>query len=211
MSHPDGEVATATGASEAAAIFVLSTMGTATIEACVAASASPVWFLLYWQSDREFNRELVARAEAGGAKALMITVDSPTLGDRIRRERAGFKIPDDLVTPYYYDRNAGLRSRGSRLMGRLTWRDIEWLRSLTRLPMILKGVLDPSDAEQAIQIGADGIVVSNHGARNLDTLPASIDALSAVADRVTAQPSFWTVASAAAPTCSSLWLWGQAR
>jgi 4-hydroxymandelate oxidase len=184
LSHPDGEVATATGAGEAAATFVLSTMGTATIESCVAASTSPVWFLLYWQSDREFNRELVARVEAGGAKALMITVDSPTLGDRIRRERAGFKIPDDLVTPYYYDRNMGLRRRGSRLMGRLTWGDIEWLRSLTKLPIILKGVLDPSDAEQAVQIGADGIVVSNHGARNLDTLPASIDALPAVAERV---------------------------
>ena len=82
LSHPDGEVATARGAGEGSTIFTLSTNGTATIEDCVAASSFPVWFLLYWQSDREFNRDLVARVEAGGAKALMITVDSPTLGDR---------------------------------------------------------------------------------------------------------------------------------
>jgi 4-hydroxymandelate oxidase len=184
LSHPDGEVATASGAGKAAAIFVLSTMGTATIEECVAASAFPVWFNLYWQSDREFNRDLVARVEAGGAKALMVTVDSPTLGDRTRRERAGFEVPDDLVTPYYYDRNVGLRKRGSRLMGRLTWREIDWLRSLTKLPLILKGILDPIDAEQAIRTGANGLVVSNHGARNLDTLPATIDALAGVVEKV---------------------------
>jgi 4-hydroxymandelate oxidase len=184
LSHPDGEVAAARGAGEAGAIFTLSTSGTATIEECVAASACPVWFLLYWQSDREFNRDLVARIEARGAKALMITVDTPTFGDRVRRERAGFALPDDLVTPYYYDRNAGLRKRGSRLMGRLTWREIEWIRSLTGLPLILKGILDPADAEEAVRIGANGVVVSNHGARNLDTLPATIDALPAVVDQV---------------------------
>jgi 4-hydroxymandelate oxidase len=69
-------------------------------------------------------------------------------------------------------------------MGRLTWRDIEWLRSLTKLPVVLKGVLDPADAEEAIQVGANGLVVSNHGARNLDTLPATIDALPAIVERV---------------------------
>lgn len=184
LSHPDGEVATARGAGEAASIFVLSTMGTATIEDCVAASVYPIWFNLYWQSDREFNRDLVARIGAGGARALMVTVDSPTLGDRIRRERAGFKLSDDVVTPYYYDRNVGLRGRGSRLMGRLTWHDIEWLRSLTKLPIVLKGILDPADAEEAVRVGADGLVVSNHGARNIDTLPATIDALPAVVERV---------------------------
>lgn len=190
LSHRDGEVGTASGAGEAGAIFVLSTNGTATIEECVAASVFPVWFLLYWQTDREFNRDLVARVEAGGARALMITVDSPTLGERHRMERAGFTIPADLVTPYYHDRNSGLPRRGSRQDGRpawresLSWREIEWLRSLTKLPLILKGILDPADAEQAVEIGANGVVVSNHGARNLDTLPATIDALPAVAERV---------------------------
>jgi 4-hydroxymandelate oxidase len=184
LSHPDGEEATARGAGEAEAVFILSTQGTATIEQCVGASTSPVWFLLYWQSDREFNRELVAKVESAGARALMITVDSPTFGDRVRRERAGFVLPDDLVTPYYYDRHVGVRRRGSRHQGKLTWRDIEWLRSLTKLPLILKGILNPDDADEAVQVGANGVVVSNHGARNLDTLPATIDALPAVVERV---------------------------
>ena len=179
LVHPEGEVATATAAGKASAVFVHSTLGTSTIEDCVAASAAPVWFLLYWQSDREFNRDLVARVEAGGAKALMVTVDTPTGGDRRRQARAGFQVPADLVTPYYHDRKSGPIGRFG-----LTWRDIEWLRSLTKLPLILKGILDPDDAEQAVRVGADGIVVSNHGARNIDTLPATIEALPRVAQQV---------------------------
>jgi 4-hydroxymandelate oxidase len=103
MSHPEGEVATARGAGEAGAVFVMSTTGTATIEECVAASAAPVWFLLYWQSDRGFNRELAARVAAGGARALCVTVDTPTLGDRRRQQQAGFEVPADLATPYFHD------------------------------------------------------------------------------------------------------------
>ncbi len=189
LSHPDGEIATAAGAGEAGAIFVLSTNGTATIEECVSASSSPIWFLLYWQSDREFNRNLVARIEAAGARALMITVDGATLGDRHRQQRAEFKIPAELVTPYYYDRNIGLPRRGSREGGgpawreSFGWRDIEAIRS-DQLPLILKGILDPGDAEQAVQIGANGIVVSNHGSRIVDTLPATIEALPAIVEQV---------------------------
>jgi 4-hydroxymandelate oxidase len=184
MSHPEGEVATARGAGKVGAVFVLSTAGTATIEECVAASAAPVWFLLYWQSDRGFNRELVARVAAGGARALCVTVDTPTLGDRHRQQRAGFEVPAGLATPHFHDRNTGLRRAGSGQHAVLTWRDVEWLRSLTGLPLVLKGILDPDDAAQAIDVGADGIVVSNHGARNIDTLPATADALPAVAARV---------------------------
>jgi 4-hydroxymandelate oxidase len=151
----------------------------------VAASAAPVWFLLYWQSDRGFNRDLVARIEASGAKALCVTVDTPTLGDRRRQNRTGFELPGSLATPHFHDRNTGLRKvGGSPQRAALTWRDVEWLRSLTTLPFVLKGILDRDDAEQAIDAGADGIIVSNHGARNIDTLPATIDALPAVAMRV---------------------------
>jgi 4-hydroxymandelate oxidase len=185
MSHPEGEVATARGAGEAKAVFIHSTAGTASIEECVAASASPVWFLLYWQSDRGFNRELVARIEASGAKALCVTVDRPMLGDRRRQTRAGFTLPETLATPHFHDRNTGLHKiGGSPQRAVLTWSDVEWLRSLTTLPLVLKGILDPDDAELAIKAGADGIGVSNHGGRNIDTLPASIDALPAVAERV---------------------------
>ena len=185
VSHPEGEVATARGAGEADAIFILSTTGTATIEECAAASSAPIWFLLYWQSDRGFNRDVVAQVAAGGAKAICVTVDTPTLGERRRQTRAGFTIPDTLATPYFNDRNTGLlKVGGSPLRAALTWPDVEWLRSLTKLPLILKGILDPDDADQAIRLGADGIVVSNHGARNIDTLPATIDALPAIVDRV---------------------------
>ena len=184
MTHPEGEVATARGAGEARAIFVLSTTGTASIEECVAASAAPVWFLLYWQSDRGFNRELVARVMASGARALCLTVDTPTLGDRRRQARAGFEVPADLTTPHFHDRNTGLRRAGSGQRTMLTWQDVEWLRSLTSLPLVLKGILDPDDAAQAVETGANGIVVSNHGARNIDTLPATVEALPAIAARV---------------------------
>lgn len=184
MSHPEGEVATSRGAGNAGAIFILSTAGTASIEECVAASAAPVWFLHYWQSDRGFNGDLVARINASGAKAICVTVDTPVLGDRRRQFRTGFGIPADMATPHLYDRNAGLREVATQQRAILTWRDVEWLRSLTTLPFVLKGILDPDDAAQAIDIGADGIIVSNHGARNLDTLPASIEALPAIAERV---------------------------
>lgn len=185
MVHPEGELATARGAGNAGAVFIHSTAGTASIEECVAASAAPVWFLLYWQSDRNFNRELVARVEASGAKALCVTVDQPRLGDRGRQNRAGFTLPETLATPHFHDRSAGLiKVGGAPQRAALTWPDVEWLRGLTKLPFILKGILDPDDAEIAIKVGADGISVSNHGARNIDTLPASIEALTEIAERV---------------------------
>jgi 4-hydroxymandelate oxidase len=185
LAHPDGEVATARGAGMAEAVFVLGTSATAAIEDCMAVSRSPVWFLLYWQSDRNFNGELVTRMAELGAKAICVTVDTPTPGDRRRQFRAGFKIPDSLVTPYFKDRNTGIVKVGtSQIRAMPTWADIGWLRSLTNLPLILKGILDPEDAEQAVGAGADAIVVSNHGARNLDTFPATIDALPAIAERV---------------------------
>jgi 4-hydroxymandelate oxidase len=185
MVHPEGEIATARGAAAAGAVFILGTSANATIEECAAASRATIWFLLYWQSDRGFNRDVVARVAAEGAKAICLTVDTPTLGDRRRQTRAGFTIPDSLATPYFNDRNTGLRKvGGSPNRPVMTWSDVEWLRSLTKLPLILKGILNPDDADQAIRLGADGIVISNHGARNLDTLPATIDALPAVAERV---------------------------
>jgi len=185
LVHPEGEVATSRGAGLADAVFTLGTTATAAIEDCVTASTSPVWFLLYWQSDRDFNGDLVSQMAARGAKAICVTVDLPTPGDRRRQFRAGFKLPDRFETPYFKDRNSGLLKVGTAQRRAMpTWADIAWLRSLTSLPLVLKGILDPEDAVQAINIGADAIVVSNHGARNLDTLPATLDALPAIAERV---------------------------
>jgi len=185
LFHAEGEVAAARGAGVGEAVFTLGTTATSAIEDCVAVSQSPIWFLLYWQSDRGFNGELVSRMAAMGAKAISVTVDTPTPGDRRRQFRASFKIPDSLTTPYFKDRNAGTLKVGTAQQRAMpTWADIAWLRSLTTLPLILKGILDPDDAEQAIGTGADAIVVSNHGSRNLDTLPATIDALPAIVERV---------------------------
>jgi 4-hydroxymandelate oxidase len=133
----------------AEAVFTMGTTATAAIEDCVAVSRSPVWFLLYWQSDRGFNGELVSRMAALGAKAIIVTVDTPTPGDRRRQFRAGFKIPDSLATPYFKDRNTGVIKAGTAQRRAMpTWADIAWLRSLTTLPLILKGILEFLGAKQ---------------------------------------------------------------
>ncbi len=186
MSHPEGEVATARGAAESGAPFLLSTAATASIEEVIAAAGgrAPIWFLHYWQSDRGFNRELVERVTAAGARAICLTVDTPVLGDRTRQYRAGFELPVEMATPHLHDRLVRLRGVNTPQRAVLTWRDVEWLRSLCRIPFVLKGILDPEDAQFALAHGADGIVVSNHGARNLDTLPASLEALPAIVEQV---------------------------
>ena len=182
--HPEGELATARGAAEAGATWIVS-MGTTTALGDLArAATSPWWFQLYFQSDPEFTRDVVQQAEAAGCEALCLTVDSPIIGARNRQARAGFRLPPDVTTPHLYD--IGHRKQAIMDPRRVaaTWKDVEWLRALTRLPVVLKGILDAEDAELAIQAGAAGIIVSNHGARNLDTTPATIDALPDVAERV---------------------------
>ncbi|MCI0353171.1 MAG: alpha-hydroxy-acid oxidizing protein, partial [Acidobacteriales bacterium] len=132
------------------------------------------------------------RAESVGCKALCVTVDSPVVGVRNRDQRAGFALPPEMERANL----KGLMRPGGNLRppegdiytpildAGLTWKDIEWLRSFARVPVLLKGVLNPDDADQAVKAGASGIIVSNHGARNLDTVPATIDALPEVAAKV---------------------------
>lgn len=179
LIHPDGELETARGAGAAGATWVVSTSTNTSIEDISRVATAPLWFQLYMQSDREFTRDLVARVEDAGCKALVLTVDTPTLGARNRQAKAGFALPDGMPTPHLYKVNV---SAPARVV--VTWRDVEWLRSIARVPLLLKGILDANDAERAIAAGAEGVIVSNHGARNLDTLPATIDALPQVADRV---------------------------
>jgi len=147
-------------------------------------ATSPLWFQLYFQSDPGFTRDVVRQAEDAGCEALCLTVDSPIIGPRNRQARARFRLPPDVTTPHLYD----IGHRKQEIMDprrvSATWKDVEWLRAFTRLPVILKGILEPEDAELAIQSGASAVVVSNHGGRNLDTAPASIDALPEVVDRV---------------------------
>ena len=196
LVHHEGEIATARGASEAGA-FVVSSFANFAIEEIVKVASGPVWFQLYAQRDRGFTRELVARAVQAGCEALCLTVDTPVLGMRNREERCGFTLPDDLSRPNL----AGLIVEGKALSAsseghrpppesiysalanpELAWGDVDWLRSTCDVPVLLKGILNPEDAKRAVERGASGIVVSNHGGRNLDTLPATAAVLPYIAD-----------------------------
>lgn len=193
LAHPDGELATARAAAEAGTIYTLSTLATTSIEDVARGSNGPRWFQLYVHKDRDLTRSLVARAEAADYKAIVLTVDTPVLGRRIRDVRNGFGLPAGLVMANLVDAAGmnGLQSSSalaryiaSRHDASLTWNDVEWLRSMTRLPVLLKGIVRSDDALRAIDAGAAGIVVSNHGARQLDGAPATLDVLPRIVESV---------------------------
>jgi 4-hydroxymandelate oxidase len=195
ITHPEGEIATAHGASAARATMVLSTLSTTSVEDVAAALKTPLWFQLYVQQDRGFTRELVQRAPAAGCRALCLTVDTPVTGARNREERAHFALPPGVDFPHLRGLKAatsapaqdttGVASIFSSLLSPdLTWKDVAWLQSFAKVPLLLKGVLNPDDADRAAKEGVAGIIVSNHGGRNFDTVPATIDALPLVAEKV---------------------------
>ncbi|MCW1887555.1 alpha-hydroxy-acid oxidizing protein [Luteolibacter flavescens] len=188
MFHPEGELATALGAAATESPMVVSTSATHTLEDIAATSRTPLWFQLYIQPDREFTIALAQRAEAAGYKALVLTADAPLNGLRNREQRAGFSLPPGIEAVNMKGVRAfppADRVFGSDLLDRApVWEDIAWLRSHTSLPIILKGVLHPEDAELAIQAGASGIIVSNHGGRTLDIVPAALHALPAIVKKV---------------------------
>jgi 4-hydroxymandelate oxidase len=162
----------------------VSTATTSTIEEIARAATSPLWLQLYLQKDRQVTRDLIARAEAAGVSALCVTVDTPVVGTRNRQQRASFKLPADLPTPHL---DAASRERLTVVSDErepITWRDVELVQSIAHVPVLLKGIMTGDDAARAVDGGVAGIVVSNHGARNLDTVPATIDALPEVAERV---------------------------
>src|SRR5208283_1265106 len=175
LIHPEGELAAIRGAAAAQATYVISSSASMRVEDIARAATAPVWFQLYVQRDRGFTRDLVQRAEDSGCRALCVTVDSPTFGARNREDRAKSELPErelpNLQGKNYLDPS-------------LTWKDIDWLRSFARRPVLLKGILNPDDAATAVKAGVSGIIVSNHGARNLDTVPATIDALPLVVEKV---------------------------
>lgn len=177
LTHPDGEVATVRGAGATGTTMVMSTFSNTSLEDAAAIAKSPLWLQLYAQRDRGFARELVQRAEASGYCALCLTVDTPTIGARAREQRAGVILG---ALPNL----KGLKNLGDVHNPALSWKHVEWLLSFAKIPLLVKGVLNPEDADCAVKAGVAGIMVSNHGGRNLDTLPATIDALPYVADRV---------------------------
>jgi 4-hydroxymandelate oxidase len=182
LAHPDGELATARAA--AGVILVSSMASTVPIADVVAAASGPVWFQLYLQPDPEVTEVLVRRAEQAGCAALVVTVDSPVFGRHRRDIEHGFHdLPAGLAAENMRDLPGGTGLRHIE-MAPFTWQDIDRLRELTSLPVWLKGVLHPADAELAVAHGMAGIFVSNHGGRQLDLVPAALDALPAVVHAV---------------------------
>ncbi len=201
MAHPDGELATAHAAAALGAGMVLSTQSSTTLESVAAAVLSssnnatrgPLWFQLYMLHDRGVTQDLVERAETAGYEALVVTVDAPTQGYRDRERRANFKLPVGVsavnLAGLSEEQKAALHAGQSALFDGLlstapTWDDIAWLQKITRLPIILKGILHEDDAHQAASMGLAGIVVSNHGGRTLDTAVATADVLPRIAQKL---------------------------
>jgi 4-hydroxymandelate oxidase len=190
--HPDGEVATARAAAAAHVLSVFSTVSTLPLERIAGdAPAFPRWFQLYLQPDFSATEELVRRAEAVGFTAIVLTTDVPVLGSRDRQYRSGLAI--DRAVPFGNGSKVIIAARHPTAHGatyRLpppadaTWEIVDRVRALTRLPLLIKGVLTAADARQAIVHGAKGIVVSNHGGRQLDGARATLDALPEVVDAV---------------------------
>jgi 4-hydroxymandelate oxidase len=193
LVHPDGELALASAAGAAGVPYVASTMSSIPIED-IAKTGAEVWFQLYWLRDRTAVRALVDRAVGSGCTALLLTVDVPILGPRFRDIRNAFALPDDVRAANLEDTATPYRSTAgsSALVAHtdelfapaVSWHDFGWLRQQTGIPLVLKGILDPRDARRAADAGADGIVVSNHGGRQLDGAAASVLALPAVVDAV---------------------------
>jgi 4-hydroxymandelate oxidase len=194
LVHREGEIATARGAGAAGATMIVSSFATTSVDDIARVAKGPLWFQLYVQSDRGFTRALVERAVAAGCQALCLTVDTPVLGTRNRETRREFSLPAGLsrknleglgeTTATATHRPTEGRIYSQVLDPTLSWKDVEWLQSFAKVPLLLKGVLDADDARKAVDAGVSGLIVSNHGARNLDTVPATITALPRVAQAV---------------------------
>jgi L-lactate dehydrogenase (cytochrome) len=215
MQHGDGEILAANAANEAGIPFTLSTMSICSIEQVAEATRKPFWFQLYVIRDREFSKDLLARAKAANCSALVLTVDLQVLGQRHRDIRNGMTVPPEFRFANVVDiarkprwlwsiikaRSKTFGNLAGHVKGMddvtslaqwtnqqfdpaLNWKDIEWIKKAWPGKLILKGILDPEDARTAVKIGADAIVVSNHGGRQLDGAQSSIGALPAIADAV---------------------------
>ena len=194
LACEEGEIATAKAAKAAGTLFILSSLSNTAMESVFAQAGSPRWFQLYIYKDREITRELVQRAEAAGAEAIVLTVDAPGPGTRERDARNNFRLPDGLAVENLAPLGKGKFSGGERsglaayvrenFKSDLGFDDLDWLCHSTRLPVVVKGVCRGDDACRAAEHGAKAVVVSNHGGRQLDTAPATCEVLPHVVDAV---------------------------
>ena len=188
LCDPEGELATARAAASAGTVMTLSTLSSVTpAELAAAAPGATQWFQLYWSRDRGFTQGLVEGAVEAGFAALMLTVDLPVAGRRERDVRAAFALPDDLPLPNLPQtlrRENVHQALHAVVDDTLTWRDLEWLRSVCPLPLVVKGILTAEDALLAAEHGAAAVVVSKHGGRQLDGVPPTLDVVPEVVDAV---------------------------
>lgn len=195
LAHPDGELATVRAMGEAGSLMILSTLSTYSLEEVTSVAKCPVWFQLYVYKDRAATEALVRRAEAAGCQALVLTVDAQIWGRRERDIRNRFHLPGGVTVKNLLGNegedlpkeaaDSGLGAYVQSLFDpSLSWKDVDWLASITDLPVVLKGIVHPDDARLAVNHGAKAIVVSNHGGRQLDTSMPTIEALPEVLDAV---------------------------
>jgi len=190
MAHPDGELATARAASAAGTIMTLSSLATSNVEDISSTGPGIHFFQLYVLKDRYVVAQLVRRAENAGFKAIVLTVDAPRLGRREADIRNKFSLPSHLTLKNFEGLDLGTieKTEGSGLASyvanqidrSLSWKDVKWLQKITNLPILVKGVMTAEDTRLSVQAGAAGIIVSNHGARQLDYVPATISCLEEV-------------------------------
>lgn len=187
LVHPEGEVATVRGAGAAGAPMIVSTFAGRRLEEIAAEATVPLWLQLYGFRDRDQVLHLMERAASAGFGALVLTADTPLMGRRPRDIRNGFRLPPGIEAPNL-DRSVSHPTRGGDITApadharavldaSLTWANLTALRAMSPLPLVVKGVLTASDARRAVDAGAAGIIVSNHGGRQLDGAPASLEAL----------------------------------
>jgi (S)-3,5-dihydroxyphenylglycine transaminase len=194
LADTEGEVATVRAAGDAGLPCVISTFAGRTVEQIAAAATAPVWLQVYCFRDRAVTRTLIDRAEQAGVEALVLTVDAPHLGRRLRDLRNGFELPAGIrpanldPLPAHRPATADFASPGAHARAEfdagLDWSVIEWLRSISSLPILLKGILTGADARRSMLAGVDGVVVSNHGGRQLDGVDATLDVLPEVVEAV---------------------------
>jgi 4-hydroxymandelate oxidase len=187
LATPEGELATVRAAGKAGTVMILSSLSNTPVEEVVKASTGPVWFQLYVYKDRAATLDLLARVEAAGCKALVLTVDMPMAGLRERDVKNRFVLPETLEVANMSAAGYGTMTPtvgsgfaayiAERLDPALSWKDVAWLESKTRLPLLVKGLIRADDARHAANAGAKGIVVSNHGGRQLDGSPATSEVL----------------------------------
>lgn len=182
LAHPEGECATARAVSNCDTIMTLSTFATRSIEEVASCTRIAPWFQVYVYRDLDLTRTLVQRAEVAGYHAIVLTVDVPRLGRRERDQRNNFTLPQGLRIANIDE--TLISSRYLPEPAVITWESVAWLRSITSLPVILKGILTPEDALLSLEAGVSGIVVSNHGGRQLDGAIASIDALAPICSAI---------------------------